>query len=167
MSGKREKGFKDEYELSSLRSERPALTHKSETGGSPALERWLGLFPIILEVGLTRLRGLWHRGQAHLEREVMVVPNTKSAKKRVRQAEKRRTRNKSIRSYTKTMVKRVIAGVDEGIPREELDARIKTAVKAIDKAVSKGVYHKNEGARRKSRLMAYVNRHYKSKEEAA
>ena len=82
------------------------------------------------------------------------MPNTKSAKKRVRQAEKRRLRNKSIRSYTKTMVKKVLKGVDEGIPREELDLRIRAAIKAIDKAVSKGVYHKNEGSRRKSRLMA-------------
>ena len=95
------------------------------------------------------------------------MPNTKSAKKRARQAEKRRIRNKSIRSYTKTMVKKVIKGVDEGIPREELEARIRDAVKAIDKAVSKGVYHRNEGARRKSRLMAYVNKHYKPGEEAA
>jgi len=95
------------------------------------------------------------------------VPNTKSAKKRARQAEKRRIRNRSIRSYTKTMVKKVIKGVDEGIPREELEARIRDAVKAIDKAVSKGVYHRNEGARRKSRLMAYVNKHYKPGEEAA
>ncbi len=95
------------------------------------------------------------------------MPNTKSAKKRVRQAEKRRLRNKSIRSYTKTMVKKVLKGVDEGIPREELDLRIRAAIKAIDKAVSKGVYHKNEGARRKSRLMAYVNKHYRPGEEAA
>ncbi|HDD53173.1 MAG TPA: 30S ribosomal protein S20 [Thermosulfidibacter takaii] len=95
------------------------------------------------------------------------MPNTKSAKKRARQAEKRRIRNRSIRSYTKTMVKKVIKGVDEGIPREELEARIRDAVKAIDKAVSKGVYHRNEGARRKSRLMAYVNKHYKPGEEAA
>lgn len=95
------------------------------------------------------------------------MPNTKSAKKRARQAEKRRIRNRSIRSYTKTMVKKVMKGVDEGIPREELEARIRDAVKAIDKAVSKGVYHRNEGARRKSRLMAYVNKHYKPGEEAA
>ncbi|RLD97219.1 MAG: 30S ribosomal protein S20 [Aquificota bacterium] len=95
------------------------------------------------------------------------MPSTKSAKKRARQAEKRRIRNRSIRSYTKTMVKKVMKGVDEGIPREELEARIRDAVKAIDKAVSKGVYHRNEGARRKSRLMAYVNKHYKPGEEAA
>ena len=95
------------------------------------------------------------------------MPNTRSAKKRVRQAEKRRIRNKAIRSYTKTMVKKVLKGVDEGIPREELELRIRAAVKAIDKAVSKGVYHRNEGARRKSRLMAYVNKNYRPGEEAA
>ena len=95
------------------------------------------------------------------------MPNTKSAKKRVRQAEKRRIRNKAIRSYTKTMVKKVLKGVDEGMPREELELRIRAAIKAIDKAVSKGVYHKNEGARRKSRLMAYVNKNYRPGEEAA
>jgi len=95
------------------------------------------------------------------------VPNIKSAKKRARQAEKRRIRNKSIRSFTKTMVKKAIQGADEGIPGEELESRLRMAIKTIDKAVSKGLYHKNEGSRRKSRLMAYVNKHYKSQEEAA
>ncbi len=89
------------------------------------------------------------------------MPNIRSAKKRARQAEERRLRNRSVRSYTRTMVKRVIQGVDGGVPMEELGPRIRAAVRAIDKAVSKGVYHRNEGARRKSRLMCYVNRHYK------
>jgi len=92
------------------------------------------------------------------------VPNTKSAQKRMRQAEKRRLRNKAVKSYTNTMVKKVIKGVKEEIPREELDLRIKTAIKAIDKAVSKGVYHKNKAARRKSRLMKYVKKHYQETE---
>lgn len=95
------------------------------------------------------------------------MPNIKSAKKRARQAEKRRIRNKSIRSFTKTMVKKAIQGVDEGIPREELESRLRMAIKAIDKAVSKGVYHKNEGSRRKSRLMAYINKHYRPQEGEA
>ncbi len=93
------------------------------------------------------------------------MPNIKSAKKRARQAEKRRIRNKSIRSFTKTMVKKVIQGADEGVPREELESRLRMAIKAIDKATTKGVYHKNKGSRRKSRLMAYVNKHYRSQEE--
>ncbi len=95
------------------------------------------------------------------------MPNTKSAQKRMRQSEKRRVRNKAVKSYTSTMVKKVVKGVEEAIPREELDLRIETAIKAIDKAVSKGVYHRNKGARRKSRLLKYVKKHYRETEGEA
>jgi len=93
------------------------------------------------------------------------VPNLPSAAKRMRQAEKRRLRNKAIRSHAKTMVKKAIKAIDEKAPQDEINARVKEAIRAIDKAVSKGVYHKNEGARRKSRLMAYLNKHLLSKKD--
>ncbi len=87
------------------------------------------------------------------------MPNIKSAKKRMRQAEKRRIRNKSIRSYVKTMTKKVLLAIEEKAPKEEVMQRLVIAQKAIDKAVSKGVFHRNEGARRKSRLMSKVNKY--------
>ena len=93
------------------------------------------------------------------------MPNIKSAKKRMRQAERRRLRNKSIRSYVKTMTKKVLAAIKAGESKEEIMEKVILAQKAIDKAVSKGVFHKNEGARRKSRLMAKVNKYLENLEQ--
>jgi small subunit ribosomal protein S20 len=80
------------------------------------------------------------------------MPNTKSAKKRLRQNEKRRLRNRSQKSYLKTIAKKVkdAAGKNEAV---EL---LKQAYKAYDKAASKGIIHKNNAARHKSRLTQFV-----------
>jgi small subunit ribosomal protein S20 len=79
------------------------------------------------------------------------VANIRSQKKRNRQNEKRRVRNKSVRTELKTRVKNareaVVAG-DESAP--EL---VRVAQKRLDKAGAKGVIHKNAAARRTSRLM--------------
>jgi len=85
------------------------------------------------------------------------VPNLKSAKKRVRQAEKRRLRNKAIRSAVKTSIKKVLKAMESGESKEKVIELMRLAQKAIDKAVSKGVFHKNEGARKKSKLMSKVH----------
>jgi small subunit ribosomal protein S20 len=83
------------------------------------------------------------------------MANIKSQKKRNRQNEKRRLRNKAVRSELKTRVKRardaVTAGDDNAIDL------VRTAQKRIDKAASSGVIHKNAAARRTSRLMKRVN----------
>lgn len=50
--------------------------------------------------------------------------------------------------------------------KERAEQLIREAVRVIDKAVSKGVLHKNEGARRKSRLMALYNKAFLQKEAA-
>ncbi|BAT71985.1 small subunit ribosomal protein S20 [Thermosulfidibacter takaii ABI70S6] len=92
------------------------------------------------------------------------MPNIKSAKKRLRQAEKRRLRNKAIRSYVKTCIKKVLAAIEAGEDKESLMEKVRIAQKAIDKACSKGTFHKNEAARKKSRLMAKVNKYLASKE---
>ena len=79
------------------------------------------------------------------------MANIQSQKKRNRQNEKRRVRNKGVRSELKTRVKvanKAVADGDEGAA----DA-VKAAQKRIDKAGSKGVIHKNAAARRTSRLM--------------
>jgi len=76
----------------------------------------------------------------------------KSSQKRERQNEKRRMRNKSYKSKTRTLIKKAFTAIEEG----NLDiAKVATsdAVQALDKAAAKGVIHKNNASRRKSRLM--------------
>jgi small subunit ribosomal protein S20 len=78
------------------------------------------------------------------------VANIASQIKRNRQNEKRRQRNKAVRSELKTRVKRAVEAADAGADDSANATRI--AMKRIDKAAAKGVIHKNEAARRKSRL---------------
>jgi small subunit ribosomal protein S20 len=75
------------------------------------------------------------------------VANTKSALKRMRQNERRRLRNRAVRSQVRTAVKlaRVAAGPEQRTSIEE-------AIRSLDKAVSKGVVHPNTAARKKSAL---------------
>jgi small subunit ribosomal protein S20 len=75
------------------------------------------------------------------------VANTKSAMKRMRQSEKRRVRNRTIRSQVRTAVKtaRTAGG-------EALRTAVADAIRALDKAVTKGVVHRNTAARKKSSL---------------
>ena len=84
------------------------------------------------------------------------MPNHKSAKKRVRQNEKRRLINRSNRSTVRTQIKKLrtaLTGGDQAQPLELLNPTIS----AIDKAVNKGLLHKNTAARYKSRLTGHVN----------
>ncbi|PLV57174.1 30S ribosomal protein S20 [Thermotoga sp. SG1] len=94
------------------------------------------------------------------------MPNTKSAKKRVRVSEKRRQRNKAYKTFFKNRIKEVIKAIENGEPKEVVLELAKKAQAAIDKAVSKGVIHKNQGARRKERLFKKVNEYLKSLEKA-
>ena len=77
------------------------------------------------------------------------MANIKSQIKRNRQNEARRSRNKAVRSELKTREKAVLAAASAGEPTDEL---VRAAQKRLDMAASKGVIHKNEAARRKSRL---------------
>lgn len=79
------------------------------------------------------------------------MPNTKSAAKRMRQNTKRRLRNRYFRGRARTYIKNARMAMDEG----DLDSArefTQLAISALDKAGSKGVLHKNNIARRKSRL---------------
>jgi small subunit ribosomal protein S20 len=85
------------------------------------------------------------------------LPNTKSAIKRVKVNEKKRMRNKPVRTRARRAVADVrhsIAGGDLASAQEEL----RVAISALDKAASKGVIHRNNAARRKSRLMKALNK---------
>ena len=75
------------------------------------------------------------------------MANTKSAKKRIRQSERRRIRNRGVRSKVRTAVK--LARSAQGA---EMRTTIEEAIRALDKAVSKGVLHRNTAARKKSAL---------------
>jgi small subunit ribosomal protein S20 len=79
------------------------------------------------------------------------VANIKSQIKRNRQNEKRRQRNKGVRSELKTRVKTAEQAMDVGA--DDVADRVKVAQKRLGKAGSKGVIHKNQAARRTSRLM--------------
>jgi small subunit ribosomal protein S20 len=78
------------------------------------------------------------------------MANIKSQKKRNRQNEKRRLRNKAVRSELKTRVKTASSAIESG---EQADDLVRVAQKRLAKAGTKGVIHKNQAARRISRLM--------------
>ena len=80
-----------------------------------------------------------------------LMANIKSQIKRNRQNEKRRVRNKAIRSELRTRAKAVVTAAESG--GEDTADALKLAVKRIDKAAAKGAIHKNQAANRKSRLM--------------
>jgi small subunit ribosomal protein S20 len=85
------------------------------------------------------------------------LPVTESAKKRLRQSEKRRLRNRVYRSQARTYVKKA----DRLIAERKLDEAAEAAalaVKALDRAAQKGVLHKKNAARRKSRLFKRLGR---------
>ncbi len=79
------------------------------------------------------------------------MANIKSAIKRIKQNERNRQRNISVRSRMKTFMKKAL----EAIASKDADAVHKTlpaALSEIDRAASKGVIHKNSAARKKSML---------------
>lgn len=79
------------------------------------------------------------------------MANSPQAKKRARQAEKRRTHNASLRSLVRTMIKKVDAAIGSG-SAEEAKSAYDSAVPVIDRMADKGILHKNKAARHKSRL---------------
>lgn len=84
------------------------------------------------------------------------MANIKSAKKRILVTETRAARNKSIRSAVKTSIKKVEAAV-AAKDKEAAQVALVAATSEISKAASKGVYHKNNAARKVSRLTKAVN----------
>lgn len=83
------------------------------------------------------------------------MANYKSAKKRIKVAERNRQRNIMIKSRVRTAMKKVLRGLEDG--SDQLEALTKQAISQLDKAQSKGVLHKNTVARYKSRLLKRVN----------
>lgn len=84
------------------------------------------------------------------------MANIKSAKKRILVTATRTARNKSIKSAVKTSIKKVEAAA-AAKNKEEAKAALINASSTIAKAAKKGVYHKNNAARKVSRLAKLVN----------
>ena len=82
------------------------------------------------------------------------MANIRSAEKRNRQAQKRRTRNVQVRSTLKSAVKKARDSIGKGDTGAQ--GAIKTALRALDRAASKGVIHRNTAARRIGRLAKAV-----------
>jgi small subunit ribosomal protein S20 len=85
-----------------------------------------------------------------------VLANSKSAEKRIRVSERRRMRNKPLRTQTRTYVKKAEAAIATD-DQTAAAAEVLAAISKLDSVASKGVIHKNNAARRKSRLMAKYN----------
>ena len=83
------------------------------------------------------------------------MANSPQARKRARQAEKRRTHNSSLRSLVRTVIKKVNAAINSGDSAAAKSA-YDSAVPVIDRLADKGIIHKNKAARHKSRLNAQV-----------
>ncbi|MBQ4384172.1 MAG: 30S ribosomal protein S20 [Firmicutes bacterium] len=85
------------------------------------------------------------------------MANVKSAKKRIRVIEKKTLRNRMVKSQVKTEIRKVLTEIQNG-NAEAAKANLQSAISAIDKARAKGVYHKNNAARKISRLTKAVNK---------
>jgi len=80
------------------------------------------------------------------------LANIKSQIKRNKQNEKRRLRNRNVRGITRSVVKNARTVIESG-EVENSQTAVLSALSALDKAAQKGILHKNNAARRKSRLM--------------
>ena len=85
------------------------------------------------------------------------MPVAKLTTKKVRVDERRRLRNKSIRSQVKTKVTKAERLIFSG-EVESAQSAVVAAVSSLDKAAEKGVIHPNNAARRKSRLVNKLNK---------
>jgi len=84
------------------------------------------------------------------------LANTQSAIKEIRRSERRRRINQVHRTKARTYVKRTRALLASG-QLDEAEVVAQKALSALDRAAQKGIIHKNNAARRKSRLMRQLN----------
>lgn len=82
------------------------------------------------------------------------MPNNAAAEKRMRQEKKRRLRNRMVKSTVRTQITKARVAIDSGVNAE---VAVRAAVSELDRAAKKGVIHRNNAARRKSRLMKQLN----------
>ena len=85
------------------------------------------------------------------------MANSKTARKRIRIAETRRVRNRPCRTAARTFVKKAEAAIRAG-DQSAAESAVVDAISMLDRVASKGIIHRNNAARRKSRLMAKFNK---------
>jgi len=85
------------------------------------------------------------------------VAHSLSAKKRVRQNERRRMLNRVRRGAMRTQLKKCTALIEQGGEAASLEQEVRQTQKQIDQLAAKGVMHKNTAARRKSQLARKLN----------
>ena len=85
------------------------------------------------------------------------MANIKSQEKRIKTNERRRLRNKSVKSSLHTAVRGFREAIEAGDKDKATDLLVSTSRK-LDKAASKGVIHKNQAANRKSALASSLNK---------
>lgn len=85
------------------------------------------------------------------------MPNIRSAQKRMRIEEKRRAHNNQAKSAVRTRVTRARNAIAAAASEPETEEAVRAALRSLDMAVSRGVIHRNNAARRKSRLMARLH----------
>jgi small subunit ribosomal protein S20 len=83
------------------------------------------------------------------------MPNNAAAAKRMRQEQKRRLHNRSIKSLVRTQITKARNAIAAG--EENSEEAVRKAISELDRAAKKGVIHRNNAARRKSRLMKRLN----------
>jgi len=83
------------------------------------------------------------------------LANSASAKKRVRQAAKRRVHNMGIRTEARTYIKNVINAIEAG-DKKKAQELFNKMIPVVDKVANKGIFHKNKIARHKSRLNSKI-----------
>lgn len=85
------------------------------------------------------------------------MPNKPSAKKRLRQSKKQRSRNYRRKTAVKDSVKAFEKAVENGDAKQSEES-LSACFRALDKAAAKGAIHKNKASRTKSRLAVKINR---------
>lgn len=87
-----------------------------------------------------------------------VMANLKSSKKDMRRSRRKSLVNKSVKSALKTYIKKVKVAAAVAAPdADAIQSALTLAVKALDKAAQNGTIHKNQAARRKSRIAKAAN----------
>lgn len=81
------------------------------------------------------------------------MANIKSQIKRNKQSEKRRVQNRIFRGRTRTFVVKAREATETGASVDDAKSAVAKAISELDSAAQKGIIHKNNAARRKSRLM--------------
>jgi len=88
---------------------------------------------------------------------VSILPNVKSAEKRVKVIEAKTLKNQMIKTNLKTVLKKYEAVVTSG-NKDEIVPAYNLAIKKLDQAVSAGILHKNTAAHKKSQLTLKKNK---------